>query len=88
MSDRDEENADFDTVSAMADRLGLEGKERNKYVHEHMDRLGYDAVPTYVRREEESQERESGGFFGGRDRGSSRDSGRRRERDSDDWYGR
>jgi hypothetical protein len=88
----------YDQVSAMADRLGLEGSERNRYVHEHMTRAGYDAVPQYVRREDDDdRDRDSdrGSFFG-RDRDRDRDRrprGRddRRDRDrprggGDDWY--
>jgi hypothetical protein len=38
----------FETVSAMADRLKLKGQERTKYVHDHMTRGGYRAIPQYV----------------------------------------
>jgi hypothetical protein len=89
----DEENEDFDTVSAMADRMRLEGKDRQRYIHEHMDRLGYDAVPTYVRREEEGEDdRDRGSGFFGRERREPRSSrdrdagGRSRRDDRDDWY--
>jgi hypothetical protein len=79
----------------MADRLGLKGKERQGYIHEHMTRSGYRAVPTYVldERDDEEDDEEPSGFFGGRrrDRDRDRDSDRpserkRRSRSGDDWY--
>ena len=94
MADKDDDLQD--TVSAMADRLGLKGKERQQYVHEHMTRSGYRAVPTYVLddRDDDDDEDDSGGFFKSsrRDHGDRDDSdrprrGRRRpSRDGDDWY--
>jgi hypothetical protein len=97
VSDKDDDLQD--TVSAMADRLGLKGKERQGYIHEHMTRSGYRAVPTYVLddQDDEDDEEDSGGFFRGssrrdRDRDDSdrprRSSGERRRgpRSGDDWY--
>lgn len=81
----------YDTVSAMADRLRLDGKDRERYIHEHMTRGGYRAVPSYVREEEDDRDdRDSGSsFFGSRDRDRGgrdrdRDSGTRRSRGRDD----
>ena len=55
----DDQSDDFyDAVLSMADRMGLEGEDRAKYVHEHMTRAGYDAIPQYVKQqppEEEAQ---------------------------------
>jgi hypothetical protein len=97
--DRDDDL--YESVSAMADRIGLEGRERQDYIHEHMTRAGYDAVPQYVRREEEEEGRGSrrgSGFFGSgsgsgsssdrdRDRGSGQKRrSRDRSRGDDTWY--
>lgn len=97
MADQEEDSL-FDDVSNMADRIGLKGKDKERYIHEHMTRGGYDAVPSYVRREDDDESEEDGGsgFFGssGRGRGSQRREreddrgGRRPPRRSsdDDWY--
>lgn len=92
-----QEDSLYDDVSAMADRIGLTGKDRTSYIHEHMTRGGYRAVPSYVKddSDDEDDEGSSGsGFFGsGRRRRPSRDqesgghgSRTRRRRDEDDWY--
>lgn len=96
MSDKDDDDL-FDSVSAMAERIGLKGSEKTRYVHEHMTRGGYRAVPSYVRAEDEDEdEDDSGTFFGGKRRRPVRDqeSGgrgtgtrRRRANDDEDWYG-
>jgi hypothetical protein len=84
----------YDTVSAMADRLELTGRERTTYIHEHMTRGGYKAVPQYVRGDDDDDD-DSGGssFFGSgrRRRSGGDDRGKRRgqsrsNRDDDDWY--
>jgi hypothetical protein len=84
----------LDSVTSMADRMGLKGRERTSYIHEHMTRSGYRAVPNYVKDEgDDDDDDEPSGFFrGSRSRGSrSRDdddrpSRRSRNRDRDDWY--
>ena len=76
MSDKDDDYPD--AVQAMADRLKLKGKERSQYVHEHMVRGGYKAIPNYVKAGEDEDEDKGSGFFG---------SGRRRKpRDDDDSW--
>jgi hypothetical protein len=89
MADKDDDL--LDTVNAMADRMGLEGKERRTYVHEHMTRGGYRAVPTYVKGTDDDDDDDSSTFFGSKRKrkDSDRDSDRRRRssRDDDDWYG-
>jgi hypothetical protein len=73
----------------MADRIGLKGSDRTKYIHEHMTRGGYRAVPQYVKDEDGDGDDDSGsGFFGKRQRSSrdGGDSGKRRRREDDDWY--
>jgi hypothetical protein len=85
----------YDSVAAMADRLGLSGKERAQYVHEHMTRGGYKAVPNYVKADKDDEDDDHGsGFFGssrsrrrsGGDSSRSRSRSRRSEGDGDDWY--
>ena len=44
----DKDDTFHDDVLAMADRLGLKGDRRRKYVHEHMTGAGYRMEPTYV----------------------------------------
>jgi hypothetical protein len=92
MADRDDDL--HDSVSAMADRIGLKGRDRTQYIHEHMTRGGYRAVPQYVKDEGDDDDEGGSGFFGGRsrsrggrDRDDDRRSGSRRKRDDDDdWY--
>jgi len=94
-----EEDSLFDDVSAMADRIGLSGKDKERYIHEHMTRGGYRAVPSYVRQEEEPEEEDEdgSGFFG--NSGTKRRPRERRDREGgrpreprggrsrdDDWY--
>jgi hypothetical protein len=82
----------FSTVTGMADRLKLSGKERQTYIHEHMTRSGYRMEPTYVPGDDDDDDDSSGGgFFGSGSRNPSRSrsrsSGRSRgrSRDDDDW---
>jgi hypothetical protein len=66
----------MESVTAMADRLKIKGKERQTYIHEHMTRGGYRAVPNYVKADDDEDEDKGSGFFGG--------GGRRRNRGKDD----
>jgi hypothetical protein len=85
-----EEDDDFyESVAGMADRMNLEGSERERYIHSHMTRAGYRAVPNYVRDDDDSDDDD---FFSSDDRRSQR---RRRGRDDDaggrkrrrdDWF--
>jgi len=91
MADKDD---DFpDAVSDMADRLGLKGRDRTRYVHEHMTRGGYKAVPNYVKADDDDDDDDDGSpFFGKqrsrRSRDDDDDGKRRTRRSSDDgWYG-
>jgi hypothetical protein len=86
MADKDDDDL-YDSVSNMADRLKLKGKERTTYIHEHMTRGGYKAVPNYVKADDDDDDDDSGSpFFGSRrgNRSGSRRS-RRRDDDDDDW---
>ena len=93
MADNDDDF--FDAVQSMADRLGLEGEDRAKYVHEHMTRGGYDAVPQYVKRQPDPEEEGSGKWspFGARRQGGAGESGgqqrprsRASQSDGERWY--
>lgn len=95
----DEDDGDFGTVSAMADRLKLTGRERDKYIHSHMTGLGYKMQPSYIRAEEgDDDDDDDDRFFGRRSRpnresgdddrrGRSRGDRGGRSRGGDDWYG-
>jgi hypothetical protein len=85
----------YDSVAAMADRLGLKGRERSTYVHEHMTRGGYRAVPNYVKADDGDDDDDHGSGFFGSSRSRRRSSGdanrsgsrsRRSQSDDDDWY--
>lgn len=60
----DATDAFFDSVKSMADSIGLTGREKNKYVHEHMIRAGYEAIPTYVKASEQDDDGDD--FFSAR----------------------
>ena len=49
-------DAFFQSVSDMADSIGFKGEKKDRYVHEHMIRAGYRAIPTYVKEEEGEDE--------------------------------
>ncbi len=74
----DEEEDDlYDAVCAMADRMGIKGKERTAYIHDHMTQGGYEQVQTresYAKVQQEEPEQGGGGSrwgFGGGGRESS-----------------
>jgi hypothetical protein len=76
----------YDVVSGMADRIGLEGKERSQYIHNHMTRGGYRAVPNYVKDDGEGKDEDTGGgFFASSSRRKRSD--QRKSSDEEDWYG-
>jgi hypothetical protein len=82
----------YDVVSGMADRLGLKGDERRRYVHEHMTRGGYTAIPNYVKRDDDDDDDDDkgSGFFTPSRRKPRRhdddDRQPRRRNSGDDWY--
>jgi hypothetical protein len=87
MAARDDKNdqEDYESVSAMADRLKLKGRERSRYIHDHMTSFGYRMVPSYVR--DEDEEDDDGGRFrfgGSRPKTRERSSQRRTRRSDDD----
>lgn len=77
----------YDQVSAMAKRLKLKGDERTQYIHEHMTRSGYRAIPNYVKDDSKDDDEGKGSpFFGsGSGNRSSSSRSRRRRDDDDDW---
>jgi hypothetical protein len=82
MTDKDDDL--LDSVTSMAERMGLTGRERTNYIHQHMTRSGYKAVPTYVKSEDDDDDEGGSGFFGaGRKRKSNR---RSRDDDDDDGW--
>jgi len=89
VADKDDDDL-FESVSGMADRLGLKGSERRTYIHEHMTRGGYRAVPNYVKADDDDDDDDKGsGFFDRKRRSRDDDRGGRRRRsrdDDDDWY--
>lgn len=74
-----DDNEDFDTVSRMAQRLKLKGRERDRYIDQHMRGLGYQSVPTYVKADDDDDDDDGGGRYGFRGskgrRGGDDDSG-------------
>jgi hypothetical protein len=85
--DEDEDNL-YDQVDAMATRLGLQGKERQNYIHDHMIQGGYEQVQTresYVRLQQDDDQGDRSGNRWGFGRSQDQGSGRRQPpRSSDD----
>jgi hypothetical protein len=83
----DKDDTFHDDVLAMADRLGLKGDRRRKYVHEHMTGAGYRMEPTYVPDDDndDDDDDKDSGFGLGRSRRRGRSS---RDDDDDDRGGR
>jgi hypothetical protein len=67
MPSENKDTGDYDSVVAMAKRMGLKGDERSEYIHAHMTGLGYDAVPNYVKRKGKGDDKKNTGWgrFGG-----------------------
>jgi hypothetical protein len=86
MADDDTDDL-YESVGAMAKRIGLkEGSgEYQKYVHDHMTRGGYKAVPTYVRADDGDDDDEDDTPFFNRKRRKPRGGANRQRNDDDDW---
>jgi hypothetical protein len=89
----DDDDDLHDRVNEMADRLGLKGRERSSYIHEHMTRGGYRAVPQYVKGDDDDDDDDDSRspFFRGGSRSSDSDRRQTRRRPRtrrprDDWY--
>ena len=68
--------ADFERVSADADRIGLVDKDKDDFVHKIMTGFGYKAKRTYFEEEAAgSSESGGGGFFSRSNSSSDDDSG-------------
>lgn len=64
MSD-DEMTADIKQLTGMAKRIGLKGNAVGRYVREHMEKMGYEAVEnvTFKRKERSGGGKSGGGFL-------------------------
>jgi hypothetical protein len=82
-NDDKDENDDFASISATADRLRLKGRERSRYIDEHMRGFGYRMVPSYVKDDDDD---DSGGRYRFGQRRSQSRSRRSRGDDDDDDY--
>jgi hypothetical protein len=62
---QEDTDSDYRSVSAMADRLGLKGEGRERYVHKHMTTLGHSAQRRYVpaKEDKDSDDDDDDGFF-------------------------
>lgn len=78
MTDKDDDL--FERVADMANRIGLKGNDRRKYIHDHMTRGGYRMEPSYVPDDSGNDEddEEDAPFFSSRRNRSSRDDDNRR----------
>jgi hypothetical protein len=57
-------NNDHKSVASMADRLGLSGEDREKYVDKHMTTLGHKGQRTYIPGGDDNDDaNDDGGFF-------------------------
>ena len=56
-------DVDYETVSAQADRIGLEDKDKEDFVHKLMTGFGYKAKRTYYQEEATNPEGGGGGGF-------------------------
>jgi hypothetical protein len=63
--DDEQEDATFDEVAGMADRLGLQGQKRAAYIDDHMQGLGYEAIQSRESYRKPSREGDGGGDGGG-----------------------
>ncbi len=88
----DEEDDLYDSVSAMADRMGLKGEKRSTYIDDHMTQGGYQRVQSresYAKvQSEEDEQGDSGsrwGFGGRSNDGGRRGSGRNRNSEDDSF---
>jgi hypothetical protein len=86
MAHEDDEDDTFERVSDLAERLGLKGKDRDRYIHNHMEDMGYARVTSkesYQKKRDDDDDKE-----GRNDRYLSRrrsSSGGGNRRSGDDW---
>lgn len=65
MADETEADKDLKSVTAMAKRLKLTGRDATEYIHEHMSKLGYRSKRSYFSPDDKGSRRSGSGFFGG-----------------------
>jgi hypothetical protein len=53
----------LDRVKAMAEELGLEGEEAEKYVDQHMAKAGWKTVKNYLPPDGQPEGKKEGGWF-------------------------
>jgi hypothetical protein len=70
-----------DLTEELADRMDMEGDERDKFIHRCMIRAGYKAVPEYVKDTDKDD-------VNSKDKGKGRNGSSRTRKtdDDDDWY--
>lgn len=62
---QEEVDNDHKSVAATADRMGLTGEERAKYIHSHMTKFGHKPRTSYIPGEEKEDDSDEGdSFFG------------------------
>ena len=64
-STQEDVDTDNKSVAAMADRMGLTGEDRAKYIHNHMTKLGHKPRMSYVPGEDRDDDEgdDGDGFF-------------------------
>lgn len=85
----DDDDDTFEAVSNLADRMGLKGERRTRYIHDHMTQAGYRRVvskDSYRKGSKDDDDDDdnntSSRWFGG---GGSRRGGGSRSRDDDSF---
>jgi hypothetical protein len=81
---QDDVDADFDSVSALADRMGLKDEEKDRYVHKHMTGLGHKSVRSYAPNDSDDSD-DDDDFLPRRSRNNNGRNKSRHNRDDDDW---
>lgn len=57
---------DYESLSSLAERLGLDDKEKDSFVNSSMQRLGYKPRTSWEDGEDEDESKGGGDFFSGR----------------------
>lgn len=85
----DDDDDTFEAVSDMADRMGLKGEKRSRYIHDHMTNAGYRRVVSKDSYRKVSGNDDDDDDDGGSSRwfgsGGSRRRGGGRQRDDDSF---
>lgn len=67
---------DYNLLQSLAERLGLDDKQREGFISESMQRFGYKPKTSWEAGEDDGDEGGSGGFFGGGNSSGKRGGGR------------